>query len=133
MLFASVHVEMAAEDDVLASHDVIDNIERDFLADCGLHMIVHMDPISTKDSLANDLREWINHEIKNLDDRLSIHDLRIVKGTTHTNVIFDCVVPYDVEIGEKEIKNFLSNVVRDKYENFYCVITIDRSYAAMPH
>ena len=131
--FASVHVEMAAEDDVLASHDVIDNIERDFLADCGLHMIVHMDPISTKDSLANDLREWINHEIKNLDDRLSIHDLRIVKGTTHTNVIFDCVVPYDVEIGEKEIKNFLSNVVRDKYENFYCVITIDRSYAAMPH
>ncbi len=131
--FASVHVEMAAEDDVLASHDVIDNIERDFLANDGLHMIVHLDPISTKDSLVNDLREWISHEIKNFDDRLSIHDLRIVKGTTHTNVIFDCVVPYDVEIGEKEIKNFLSNVVRDKYENFYCVITIDRSYAAMPH
>lgn len=131
--FASVHVEMAAEDDVLVSHDVIDNIERDFLADNGLHMIVHMDPISTKDSLVNDLREWISHEIKNFDERLSIHDLRIVKGTTHTNVIFDCVVPYDVEVGEKAIKNFLCNVVKERYENFYCVITIDRSYAAMPH
>ncbi|MCD8180982.1 MAG: cation diffusion facilitator family transporter [Firmicutes bacterium] len=131
--FASVHVEMAAEDDVMASHDVIDNIERDFLSNDGLHMIVHFDPISTADSEVNDLREWINHEIKNLDSRLTIHDLRIVRGPTHTNVIFDCVVPYAVEIGKKEIKNFISNVVAEKYPSYYCVITIDRSYAAMPH
>ncbi|MGN0106974.1 MAG: cation diffusion facilitator family transporter [Hominilimicola sp.] len=131
--FASVHVEMAAEDDVLESHDVIDNIERDFLKNDGLHMIVHFDPISTKDSLVNELRTWISEQIKHLDSRLTIHDLRIVKGTTHTNVIFDCVVPHDMEIGEKEIKRFAANIVAEKYPNYYTVVTIDRSYAAMPH
>lgn len=131
--FASVHVEMAAEDDVLESHDVIDNIERDFLKNDGLHMIVHYDPISTKDTLVNELRTWISEQIKHLDSRLTIHDLRIVKGTTHTNVIFDCVVPHDMEIGEKEIKRFAANIVAEKYPNYYTVVTIDHSYAAMPH
>lgn len=131
--FASVHVEMAAEDDVIENHDVIDNIERDFLKNDGLHMVVHFDPISTKDSLVNELRIWISEQIKHLDSRLTIHDLRIVKGTTHTNVIFDCVVPHDMEIGEKEIKKFAANIVAEKYPNYYTVVTIDRSYAAMPH
>ena len=131
--FASVHVEMAAEDDVIENHDVIDNIERDFLKNDGLHMVVHFDPISTKDSLVNELRTWISEQIKHLDSRLTIHDLRIVKGTTHTNVIFDCVVPHDMEIGEKEIKKFAANIVAEKYPNYYTVVTIDRSYAAMPH
>lgn len=131
--FASVHVEMAAEDDVIENHDVIDNIERDFLKNDGLHMVVHFDPISTKDSLVNELRTWISEQIKHLDSRLTIHDLRIVKGTTHTNVIFDCVVPHDMEIGEKEIKKFAANIVAEKYPNYYTVVTIDHSYAAMPH
>ena len=131
--FASVHVEMAAEDDVIENHDVIDNIERDFLKNDGLHMVVHFDLISTKDSLVNELRTWISEQIKHLDSRLTIHDLRIVKGTTHTNVIFDCVVPHDMEIGEKEIKKFAANIVAEKYPNYYTVVTIDRSYAAMPH
>lgn len=131
--FASVHVEMAAEDDVIENHDVIDNIERDFLKNDGLHMVVHFDPISTKDSLVNELRTWISEQIKHLDSRLTIHDLRIVKGTTHANVIFDCVVPHDMEIGEKEIKKFAANIVAEKYPNYYTVVTIDRSYAAMPH
>lgn len=132
-LFASVHVEMAAENDVLESHDVIDNIERDFLENDGLHMIVHLDPISTKDSLVNELRSWISEQITYLDERLTIHDLRIVKGPTHTNVIFDCLVPHDMDIGEKEIKHYLRNIIKEKYPNYYAVVTIDRSYAAMPH
>lgn len=131
--FASVHVEMAAEADVLKSHDVIDNIERDFLKNDNMHMVVHYDPISTKDSIVNELRAWINEQIAHLDERLAIHDLRIVKGPTHTNVIFDCLVPHDMEIGEKEIKRFLRNVISEKYPNYYAVVTIDHSYAAMPH
>ncbi len=131
--FASVHVEMAAEADVLESHDVIDNIERDFLKNDNMHMVVHYDPISTKDSIVNELRAWINEQIAHLDERLAIHDLRIVKGPTHTNVIFDCLVPHDMEIGEKEIKRFLRNVISEKYPNYYAVVTIDHSYAAMPH
>ncbi len=131
--FASVHVEMAAEDDPLVSHEIIDSIERDFLKNDGLHMIVHYDPISTKDSLVTELREWISEQIKFLDARLSIHDLRIVKGKNRMNVIFDCVVPNDMQIGEKEIKCFVNNIISEKYPEYTAVITIDRSYAALPH
>ncbi len=131
--FASVHVEMSAEDDPLTSHEIIDDIERDFLENDNLHMIVHYDPISTKDSLVTELREWISEQIQHLDSRLSIHDLRIVKGKNHTNVIFDCVVPHDIDIGEKEIKQFVRNVVTEKYPSCRTVVTIDRSYAAIPH
>lgn len=131
--FASVHVEMAAEDDVTASHDVIDNIERDFLKNDGLHMIVHFDPISTKDTLTNELRVWIAEKVKEIDPRLTIHDLRIVAGTTHTNVIFDCVVPFEVTVDEKEIKDAIKLIVTEKDPTYYSVVTIDKSYAAMPH
>lgn len=131
--FASVHVEMPAENDPLISHEIIDDIERDFLENDNLHMIVHYDPISTKDSLVTELRELISEQIKHLDTRLSIHDLRIVKGKSHTNVIFDCVVPHDIEIGEKEIKQFVRNIVTEKYPSCRPVLTIDRSYAAIPH
>lgn len=127
--FASVHVEMAAESDVLESHDVIDNIERDFLKNDGIHMLVHYDPISAADSEINDLRIWISEKIKEIDNRLTIHDLRVVRGKTHTNVIFDCVVPYDTGMDEKEIKKRINEIVAEKYPNHFCVITIDRSYA----
>lgn len=127
--FASVHVEMDAESDVLESHDVIDNIERDFLKNDGIHMLVHYDPISSSDSETSELRIWISERIKEIDIRLTIHDLRIVKGKTHTNVIFDCVVPYDTGIEEKEIKKRINNMVQEQYPDHFCVITIDRSYA----
>lgn len=127
--FASVHVEMAAESDVLESHDVIDNIERDFLKNDGIHMLVHYDPISASDSETSELRNWIAEKIKEIDSRLTIHDLRIAKGKTHTNVIFDCVVPYDTGIEEKEIKKRINNMVQENYPDHFCVITIDRSYA----
>lgn len=127
--FASVHVEMAAESDVLESHDVIDNIERDFLKNDGIHMLVHYDPISAADNETNELRMWISINIKKIDERLTIHDLRVVRGKTHTNVIFDCVVPYDTGIEEKEIKKRISAMVAEQYPDHYCVITVDRSYA----
>lgn len=131
--FASVHVEMAAEDDVMQSHDVIDNIERDFMNDEGLHMIVHLDPISTKDNTVNELRIWIGDKVKEIDNRLTIHDLRVVKGITHTNIIFDCVVPHNIDMTDKEVKRAISDMVKEKYPTYYCIITIDKSYAAMPH
>ena len=95
---------MAAEGDAMKNHDVIDNIERDFMNDEGLHMIVHFDPISTKDNTVNDLRIWIGEKVKEIDERLTIHDLRIVYGITHTNVIFDCVVPHNMDMTDKEVK-----------------------------
>lgn len=131
--FASVHVEMSAEGDVVKSHDIIDKIERDFLKNDNIHMIVHFDPISTKESAVNDLRMEIAEELRKLDSRLTIHDLRITDAEDKKNVIFDCVVPRDMEIGEKEIKQFVSNIVAASYPSYSCSVTIDRSYAAMPH
>ena len=131
--FASVHVEMAAEDDVIKSHDVIDNIERDFLENENLNLIVHYDPIITGDEKINDLRSWLSDQVKAINPELSIHDLRVVPGNTHTNLIFDCVMPYDINMTESELKREIRKRVNLKDPDYYCVMTIDSSYAAMPH
>lgn len=132
-MFASVHVEMAAENNVLESHDVIDNIERDFLKNEGLHITVHLDPITTADGSVGNLRAWISLKIKSINPELTIHDLRIVEGPTHTNVIFDCVAPHNICMTDAELKTAVSAIINETYENYYCVITIDRSYSPMPH
>ncbi len=131
-IFASVHVEMAAEEDVLKSHDVIDNIERDFYENDGIHMIVHYDPIVTADDRVGDIRKWLSQLVREIDPTLSIHDLRIVPGTTHTNLIFDCVVPFEVSLSHAEVKEKIREMVRAKEPTYFCVITIDISYASVP-
>ncbi len=130
--FGSVHVEMAAENDVTESHDVIDNIERDFIAG-GLNLIVHFDPIVTKDHAIYDIRHWLAEAVLTIDPRLTVHDLRIVNGPTHTNLIFDCVVPLGFALSDSEVKKKVGALVKEKYPTYYCVITIDKSYAALPH
>lgn len=131
--FASVHVEMAAEGDVLESHDVIDNIERDFIQEMNLHLIVHYDPIVTEGSEANNLRIWLAEHIRSIHPSLTIHDLRIVPGITHTNAIFDCVVPLGLDMKEAELKYRIGKMVEEVYPTYRCVVTIDRDYAVFPH
>ena len=131
--FASVHVEMAAEDDVLKNHDIIDNIERDFLENDNLNLIIHFDPIITRDEHTNDLREWLMKQVKTIDEGLSIHDLRIIPGTTHTNLVFDCLIPVGFGMNRSELKAKISELVKKKYPNYYCIMTIDTNFAAMPH
>ncbi len=131
-VFASVHVEMAAERDVLESHDVIDNIERDFLHS-GLNLVVHFDPIVTSDSAVGDTRREISDIVKNIDERLSIHDLRMVPGPTHTNVIFDCVVPHTFSMTSEELTEEITRFVRQAHPDYYCVITVENNYAPIPH
>ncbi len=94
--FASVHIEMAAEQDVLECHDIIDNIEQFFLQERGLHLIVHYDPIVTDDPTVQDLRHQLQLIVEQIHQKLSIHDLRVVFGNSHTNLVFDCVIPMDV-------------------------------------
>ena len=127
--FASVHVEVAAEDEILESHDSIDNIERDFLSEDNLNLIIHMDPIVTSDKMISDLRSWLSIEVKKIHSSLSIHDLRVVPGNTHTNVIFDCVVPHNVTISHKEIREEINKLIQNKYQNYFAVITFDSSFA----
>lgn len=130
--FASVHVEMAAENDVTESHDVIDNIERDFIRD-GLNVIVHFDPIVTKDDALYDVRHWLSEAVKTIDPLLTVHDLRIVTGTTHTNLIFDCVVPVGFQESDAALKKRITALVQERFPSYYCVITVDKSYTPLPH
>ncbi len=131
--FASVHVEMAAEDDVLKCHDIIDNMEQDFLLNYNLHMIIHYDPVITDDPLVHDFRHWLSHRVEDVHPDLSIHDLRLVPGPTHTNVIFDCVIPPALHNKEAEITEQIKELVAETYPTYICVITIDESFAAIPH
>ena len=86
--FASVHVEMAAENDVMQSHDIIDNIERDFQENDHISLIIHYDPILTGDDAVGTAREWVKELVRSISPELSIHDFRMVQGPSHTNLIF---------------------------------------------
>ena len=125
--FASVHVEMAAEGDVIEKHEIIDEIERDFLENDGIHMVVHFDPVPSENSELGDLRAWIAGEVRKLDSRITIHDLRI-SGGEEKLIALDCAVPSDMEIGDAEIKIFITNIIRIKYPQSQCAVRIDRSF-----
>ena len=128
--FASVHVEMDAQADPLKSHDLIDNIERDFFNEEKLHLVIHYDPVTTDDPRVLVMREFIAGIAACIHPDMSIHDLRIVPGPTHVNVVFDCIVPYELKLSEKEIRERICRVVQVEYPNYYCVITLERSFVS---
>jgi len=126
--FASVHLEMDARDDPMDSHDLIDNIERDFLRETGLHLVIHYDPVATDDPRVAVMRALIEQTAKEIHPGMTIHDLRIVPGNSHTNVVFDCVVPYGCSVPTREIRETISARVQRDYPNYYCVITLENSF-----
>ena len=128
--FASAHVEMAAEADPLESHDLIDNIEQDFKADDGIIVTLHYDPIVTDDPEVKDMRNWIAEQVRAIDARLTIHDLRCVPGPTHTNVIFDCVRPVDCALAPGDLRERVAALVQAHYPRSIAKITIDESYVS---
>jgi cation diffusion facilitator family transporter len=128
--FASVHVEMAAEADVLASHDVIDTIEQDFLATENLVMTIHFDPIVTSDESVKTLRYWLAEQVASIDPRLSVHDVRAVPGPTHTNVIFDCLKPRGVDLGDEELRARICARVEAERPDYVCKVTVDSDYVS---
>jgi cation diffusion facilitator family transporter len=126
--FASVHVEVDANTDVLISHDLIDNIERDISDEYNLNLVIHMDPIITDDPFVNELQKMTEEVVSDIDNTLSIHDFRVVKGPTHHNLIFDVTVPFDCKICINEITEQIKQRINEKDKSLYAVITIDRSY-----
>ena len=128
--FASAHVEMAAETDPLASHDLLDNIEQDFLAEDNLIMTLHYDPIVTNDPGLLDLRNLVAEQATRIDAGVSVHDVRRVTGPTHTNVIFDCVRPQGLDLTADELRARLTERVRVRYPDAICKITVDESYVS---
>ncbi|MEG0823217.1 MAG: cation diffusion facilitator family transporter, partial [Erysipelotrichaceae bacterium] len=124
--FVSIHAEVSSNEDILVSHDLIDNIERDMLEQWNVHLVIHMDPINVSDPLTNELRNKIINIISDIDTKLNVHDFRMVAGETHSNLIFDILVPFEVELDENELISNISNEVTKLNKNYYCVITIDR-------
>ena len=125
--FASFHAEVDGADDVYESHDVIDEVERRIRDELSIVCTIHMDPINTDDALTTSLREETAELVREIDPGITIHDFRIVPGVTHTNLIFDVAVPFEVKMTVSEIKDAVSQKVRERHENYYAVVTVDRS------
>jgi len=126
--FASVHLEMDAKSDPVVSHDMIDGIERDFLREMGLHLVIHYDPVKTDDPRVAMMRDFISSIVSEIHAGMTIHDLRIVPGSGCANLVFDCVVPYDCSVSEQMIRDLISARVRKDYPDYYCVITLENSF-----
>ena len=128
--FASLHVEFPAETDPLTAHDVIDNIEKDFLQKDRLQVTIHYDPIVTADASVGVLRARLQEHARQLDPQLSIHDLRIVPGDSHTNVLFDLVFPagYAGDIDQMLAK--MCQFVKEQDPKYCCVVKVEQSYAS---
>ena len=126
--FVTVHVEFDSKMDVMKAHDMMDNIEKDFKDKLGIALTIHMDPIVVGDPLVDKLQEKVAQAIHKLDSELKIHDFRIVKGITHTNILFDCIVPFEKDHTEESLKEYLMKEVIPEEEIYYYVIQIDRPF-----
>ena len=130
--FATVHVEVDAREDILKSHDMIDNIEREVLLDHGVNLVIHLDPIVVDDPEVNALRETTRELVQAVNPELTIHDFRVVRGRTHSNLIFDVQVPRDCPLTDEEITRRIIEKVKGLRENYFAVVTLDRTYVGKP-
>lgn len=126
--FASVHCEVPVEQDMMLSHDIIDNIERDFLKDEGIHLVIHLDPVVTNDERTNALKEKVEGLIRAVSPAITMHDFRVVWGKSHSNLIFDIVVPYGLPQSDDELAEIISGEISKLDPTYRTVITVDHSY-----
>lgn len=127
-LFASAHAEVPADVDVMISHDTIDIIEHDIAEKFGMLISIHLDPVVVNDERINQLKEMTNNVVKEVDGDFTMHDFRVVDGTTHTNLIFDVVVTHETKLSNDEIIDMISDKLSKIDERFFCVITIDHTF-----
>ena len=126
--FASVHCEVPADEDIMVSHDIIDNIERDFLKDLNIHLVIHLDPIVTGDERTNELKGVVGGIIREISPDITMHDFRVVWGTTHSNLIFDVVVPYRFRMADDQLQQTLVDRIHQMNPNYHAVVVVDHTY-----
>ena len=125
----SLHAEVPADGDILALHDTIDNIERRLQDELHCEAVIHMDPICIHDPEVNALKEKVKNILSEIDERLSLHDFRTVKGPTHTNIIFDVVKPYNLALSDEALRQMITEKIAAIDEKYFAVIQIDQKYA----
>lgn len=125
----SVHAEVPADGDILVLHDAIDIIEHSLREKLHCHAVIHMDPICTDDPETIALKEDVTKYVSELSSELSLHDFRLVKGPTHTNVIFDLLVPFDFTLTDAELIKNITAHIQSMEGCYFAVIEIDKKYA----
>ncbi len=124
--FASIHVEVDQKEDVLLCHELIDNLERKCLEQHNVHLVIHYDPVIVGDEQIERMRDVVQSILKEQDERISIHDFRMVKGAGHTNLIFDAALPADKMKEQKKIKAVMDEQLNAMEEGkYYTVVTFD--------
>lgn len=131
--FVSVHVEVDAYENIVVSHDMIDNIEKDFFDEFGIHMTIHMDPVDVRDERVCMLKEYMICLLKEIDECLTLHDFRVVFGETHNNLIFDIVVPFKFKYSDAQLIDEINKRLQKDKPNHFVVVTIDHSFTAGHH
>lgn len=128
---ASIHAEVPNDVDIEVSHEIIDRIERDAAKRLGIFLVIHMDPVETKDAHVLEVRHQVEQILDAVDFRVSIHDFRMVDGKEQINLIFDMVVPFEYSTQKQnELKMTLRKLLQMADKRYQCVITIERSYVA---
>ena len=125
--FVSVHVEVDCMQDMLKSHELIDKIERE-LTTQSTQLLIHMDPINKDDEQSNNYKAMIAELAKQIDERITIHDFRMVQGTNSNNLIFDIVLPMNLKLSDEQVKENLSQMVHSQDTTCNLVINIDKNY-----
>ena len=128
----SLHAEVPCDVDILKIHDTIDNEERDLKKKFDCEVVIHMDPIITDDKETNEIHQKLSSIVRLLDSRVTIHDFRMVKGPTHTNLIFDIVVPHQFRLTDDQVVESLRQAVKALDARYEIVVNVDKAYTAPP-
>ena len=127
-VFISLHAEVPSDGNFVEIHDTIDNIEHDILRETDCLATIHMDPVDVRDELTAQMKAKVAEIVSVIDEKISFHDFRMVSGPTHTNVIFDIVVPYDYKYSDEEIVDIIANKIHESDERFFAVIDVDKDF-----
>lgn len=124
----SLHGEVSGSGNIFELHDVIDRAERELKEKLGCEAVIHMDPIEVDNDTVKEMRSWVEGVVREIDDAITVHDFRVVSGPTHTNLIFDVVVPYQCKLNDQEVTDEIQRRVKAEWENYYVIVAIDHSY-----
>ena len=127
-MMISLHAEVSGDGDVFSLHDLIDKIETELEEKLGCEAVIHMDPIEANNQKVMDMREQIKQRVKELDPVFDIHDFRMVQGPTHTNLIFDVVIPQGYPLKDAAVEEQVKKMVRQMNKNYYVIVKIEKSY-----
>lgn len=128
-VFASVHVEVDANENLMKSHDMVDNIEKEISSQLRIHLVAHMDPVDTKDPLTQTVKQQLREIVEEIPEILSTHDLRVVSGYTHHNLVFDIVISPGCEKSDGQLKAMIAGRLKEYDPKYNAVIEVDRNYA----